>query len=567
MPDVASDLAARARALSPDFELQREIGRGGMGVVYLALDVKLDRPVALKVLPEALAQVPEVRARFLQEARTAAKLSHPSIVPIYRADELRGVVFFVMAHVDGESLSERLARHGPLPPPVATQLLREVALALDYAHARGIVHRDVKPENILVDRESGRPLVTDFGIARMTEATPLTATGQVLGTVHYMSPEQVSGEHLDGRSDLYSLGVVGFRALSGRLPFDSETASAVLVAHVTKPAPKLADVAPRLPIAIAGVIDRCLAKDPAARYQTGAALARALDEASASIPADAGAVPADGVTPVVISEREAHALWARAAELQAQTGIQAPVRPEPAPVLTSGRSGPEDRRTLTSGYRYDDVRGAAVEAGIPEKYVARAAAELGLASAQSATPSGGATVAVRSPRANPWAGAATRLLVEAQAEGEVPTSELDLLVDIIRRRLGEAGLVGTLGRSVSWSSTAKDRRLQISIIPRNGRTTVRIDERLGPLAGALFGGIVGGGGGSSAGITIGIAMKVFHSLAIAFGLWGGVVGGAYLLARSIFTMKSRERERELREMAEELVEQIRASTAVLPPPR
>ena len=562
MPDVNTDFATRAHALTPDFELQREIGRGGMGVVYLAADVKLDRPVAIKVLPEHLSGVPEIRARFLQEARTAAKLSHPNIVPIYRADELRGVVFFVMALVDGESLAERLARTGPLAPAAAARLLRDVALALDYAHHRGIVHRDVKPENILIERESDRPLVTDFGIARLAEAAPLTATGQVLGTVHYMSPEQVSGEPLDGRSDLYSLGVVGFRALTGRLPFDSETASAVLVAHVTKPPPRLAQVAPSVSSPIAAVIDRCLAKEPAARFESGAALARALEQATAI---DAGG--AHEITPAVLSQREAEAVWARAAELQAQTGIETPVRAAPPPVLTPDRSNPDDRRTLTSGYRFEDVRGAAAEAGIPEKYVARAASELGLVPELSGATAQSAVVQVQSPPPNPWAGAATMIRIEVQVQGEVPETDLDLLVDIIRQRLGDAGHVGTLGRSVSWSATAKDRRLQISIVPRHGRTTIRIDERLAPLAGALFGGIVGGGGGGSAGIVMGIGMNVFHSLAISLGLWGVAVASAYGLARTIYRMKARGREETLRALAEELAAQVRASTRLLPPAR
>src|SRR5690242_6292809 len=240
-----------------------------MGVVYLGVDVKLDRPVAIKVLPEHLAGVPEVRERFLREARTAAKLSHPNIVPIYRADESEGVVFIVMALVDGESLAERLSARRALPPRELVPLLRDVAAALDHAHAHGVVHRDVKPENILIDRKSARAMVTDFGIARVAEAKPLTATGQVLGTVHYMSPEQVSGEAVDGRSDLYSLGVVGFRAVTGRLPFDNESASAVLVAHVVKPPPRVHDVAPAVPTAVAQLIDRCLAKNPDARAAAG----------------------------------------------------------------------------------------------------------------------------------------------------------------------------------------------------------------------------------------------------------------------------------------------------------
>src|SRR5690242_20421358 len=248
-----------------------------MGVVYLGVDVKLDRPVAIKVLPEHLAGVPEVRERFLREARTAAKLSHPNIVPIYRADESEGVVFIVMALVDGESLAERLSARRALPPRELVPLLRDVAAALDHAHAHGVVHRDVKPENILIERSTGRALVTDFGIARLAEAKPLTATGQVLGTVHYMSPEQISGEPVDGRSDLYSLGVVAFRALTGRLPFDNEAASAVLVAHVVKPAPRVRDVMPNAPVALADAIDRCLAKDPAARAAAGSRMSPLFD--------------------------------------------------------------------------------------------------------------------------------------------------------------------------------------------------------------------------------------------------------------------------------------------------
>jgi serine/threonine-protein kinase len=551
-------MVASAAALAPDFQLQREIGRGGMGVVYLALDVKLDRPVAIKVLPPHLAGSEEVRARFLREARTAAKLSHPNIVPVFRADEMKGVVFFVMAYIDGESLADRLARCEVFTPMAGARLLRDVAIALDYAHGRGIVHRDVKPENILLERDTDRPMVTDFGIARLAEAAPLTATGQVLGTVHYMSPEQVSGEPLDGRSDLYSLGVVAFRMFSGRLPFDSSTASAVLVAHVTKAPPHLRDVAPRVPGALDTVIEGCLAKDPGARYQSGRALAAALDDAIGEIERiGQNAVAA----PVVVSEREAQEIWARAAQLQAQTGAQSAVTP--VPVRT--RPAPDERRTLTSGYRLTDVQAAAQEAGISERHIARAASELGLAPAPLGTDSP-SSIANRAPPASPWSGAPMSISYEVAVPGEVPESEYFMLVEIIRRRIGDPGHVNTLGRSLSWSISSKNRNLTISVIPRAGRTTIRVDERLGQLAGALFGGIVGGGGGGSVGFAIGIGTAVFHSLALAFGVWGAAIGGCYLLARSIFTSQVNKRARELRELLQDLSAQVQDSVTLTTPP-
>ncbi len=301
-------------SLRDQFSAQREIGRGGMGVVYLARDEKLERPVAIKVLPDSPDGQEETRERFLREARIAGQLSHPNIVPIYRADEIDGHAFFVMAFVEGESFADRMRDRGKLPPGEVAQILREVAWALAYAHARGVIHRDVKPENILIEKGTGRALVTDFGIARDVSASRLTADGTVLGTVHYMSPEQVSNDSLDGRSDLYALGVVGFHALTGRLPFDEPSASAVLVAHVTKPAPRVRDVSPEIPATLAAVIDRCLMKEPAARYGSGENLAEALTKALSDMEEE---VEAAGGSQV-LSETEAAAIWKRAAQLQAE---------------------------------------------------------------------------------------------------------------------------------------------------------------------------------------------------------------------------------------------------------
>src|SRR5688500_17560548 len=222
MTHPSSEFLDLQAALAGEYSLERELGRGGMGVVYLARDVQLDRDVAIKVLPPDLATTLAMRHAFLRAARTAAGLSHPHLVPIHRVGEAGGFVFFVMCYVAGETLGERLRTSGPLPPAEATRVLREVAWALAYAHRHGIVHRDVKPDNILLEEGTGRALVTDFGIAHGgahggTETDP----SRLIGTAHFMSPEQAANERLDGRSDLYALGVVGYLAVSGRLPFDS----------------------------------------------------------------------------------------------------------------------------------------------------------------------------------------------------------------------------------------------------------------------------------------------------------------------------------------------------------
>ncbi len=277
---VAPEFIALQQALIGRYSLERELGRGGMGIVFLARDVALDRSVAIKLLPPAMAAQPALRERFLREARTAAKLSHPNIIPIFSVESAADLVFFVMAYVEGETLGQRIRARGPLLARDGTKLIQEVAWALAYAHLRGIVHRDVKPDNILLEEGSGRALVSDFGIARVTETSGSTAVGEVLGTAQYMSPEQACGEPVDGRSDLYSLGVVGYFALSGKLPFDTPDIAALLAMHITRPAPPLLSVAPGVPRRLAQAVDRCLAKDPAARFPTGEALAEAVGEST-----------------------------------------------------------------------------------------------------------------------------------------------------------------------------------------------------------------------------------------------------------------------------------------------
>ena len=269
------------RAVAGRYSLDRELGRGGMGIVFLARDVALDRPVAIKLLPPSLAVLPDLRERFLREARTAAKLSHPNIVPIFAVEEHGDLVFFVMGYVDGESLGQRVRRAGPLAASVAIRVIQEVAWALAYAHGRGVIHRDIKPDNILIEKGSGRALVTDFGIARIADQSGVTGKGEILGTAHYMSPEQASGEALDGRSDLYSLGVTAYFALTGTLPFDGPNLPAVLSHVLTEPAPRIATRRPHLPARLAEAIDRCLAKTPDERFATGEELAEAAGVAVA----------------------------------------------------------------------------------------------------------------------------------------------------------------------------------------------------------------------------------------------------------------------------------------------
>jgi serine/threonine protein kinase len=283
---IDRDFIDLQEALAGDYSLERELGRGGMGIVYLAREVQLDRYVAIKVLPQSLAIQPDVRERFLREARLAASLSHPHIVPIYRVGEARGFVFFAMGYVSGETLGDRLRSRGPLPPSATNRLLREVAWALSYAHSHGIVHRDIKPDNILIETETGRALVSDFGIAQGFNEAPTNDAGEVTGTARYMSPEQAIGEHLDGRSDFYSLGVVGYLALSGRLPIDAPTLSAFLIKQQNEDAAPLAPLAPSAPVGLVRAIERCLNKHADDRFASGEELAEALD-AAATVPARA----------------------------------------------------------------------------------------------------------------------------------------------------------------------------------------------------------------------------------------------------------------------------------------
>ncbi len=275
-------LAARlGEALGDAYTIEGEIGRGGMGVVYRARDERLQRRVAIKVLPPELAFQQDIRQRFTREAQTAAKLSHPHIVPIHTVGEGQGLVYFVMGYVDGESVGGRIKRRGRLPVEEVRRVMKETADALSAAHNLSIIHRDIKPDNILLEGTRGRVMVTDFGIAKALSSTSgatLTGVGVAIGTPSFMSPEQAAGEReIDGRSDLYSLGIVAYQMLSGELPFSAPTVAGILMKQITEPAPDIRDARNDVPEDLALAVSRCLEKDPENRWPTADALRRALE--------------------------------------------------------------------------------------------------------------------------------------------------------------------------------------------------------------------------------------------------------------------------------------------------
>ncbi len=294
----ADELRRRVvEAVGVTYDVGEEIGRGGMAVVYRARDRRLKRPVALKVLPPDLAFRSDVRSRFVREAELAAQLAHPNIVPIYSVDDTAGVVWFAMGLVEGESLAALLARDAHPEVPLVRRILRDVASGLAYAHEHGVIHRDIKPDNILVESASGRAVVTDFGIARAAEGDlRLTATGAAVGTPAYMSPEQAMGEKdVDGRADVYALGVVGWQMLAGELPFHSENTPGMLMKHISEAPRPLPEVRPGLPANLVYAIERAMSKSRDDRWADAAAFRDALDESA--VAASPGSIHGAGQGP------------------------------------------------------------------------------------------------------------------------------------------------------------------------------------------------------------------------------------------------------------------------------
>ena len=287
-------------ALGQHYEIVRPLGQGGMGAVYLARERSLERFVAIKVLRPELAEARDGRERFRREARIAAQLSHPGIVPLHTFGEVGGTWYFVMGYVRGTSLAERLRLEGRIPADEAHRILTELTDALACAHRSGIVHRDIKPANILLDADSGRAVLADFGVAKAGASDEhLTASGVAIGTPHYMSPEQVLGARdVDERSDIYSLGAVGYMMLAGREPFEGDQAAPLMRRRIAHDAPPLASLVAAGATPLADVVTRCLARDPAQRWPSaralGAALARAAGGDSSSAVAPARELPAFG---------------------------------------------------------------------------------------------------------------------------------------------------------------------------------------------------------------------------------------------------------------------------------
>lgn len=269
-------------ALDVRYEGLRAIGKGGMAVVYAAHDRQIGRDVAIKALPAPLAAEPIVRERFLREAQMAARLNHPGIVPVYAVDDVDGMPYYVMGRVHGETLAARLLREPRPGIPFVARVLQQVAEALAYAHGAGVIHRDIKPDNILLDAHTGNALLTDFGIAHAEHTTTrLTQLGVAMGTPAFMSPEQAMGEReIDGRADVYSLGVVGYLMLAGRMPFDAPTSAELMRQRVQSDPFPLANYRADLPFAFVDTIMRAIARDPAQRWSSARMFADAVRDAA-----------------------------------------------------------------------------------------------------------------------------------------------------------------------------------------------------------------------------------------------------------------------------------------------
>ncbi len=301
-----------ARALGSKYQVKRLIGRGGFAEVYELWDVDLDRRLACKVLLPEIAWTPGMIARFRQEAKALARLQHPAILPIHFAGDAEGLVFYVMPFIEGESLAEALRRRKMFSVSECLQVIDPILQALEHAHSQGLVHRDIKPDNVMLEAKSGRAILLDFGIAKLLdpgEGAAKTATGFTVGTVQYVSPEQALGQaDLDGRSDLYSLGAMLFQMLTGSPPYDGKSSAEIVGKHLADPVPVASDVNARIPRWLSDVILRCLAKKPDERFQSARAVLDTLRATRAGGAADGDLV---GLATVERKVREASTATSR----------------------------------------------------------------------------------------------------------------------------------------------------------------------------------------------------------------------------------------------------------------
>ncbi len=407
--DMAEWMERLQAALAGRYTIERELGRGGAATVYLAHDLRHDRRVALKVLRPRLAATLG-SDRFLREISTAARLTHPHILPLYDSGDADGILYYVMPWVAGESLREQLTRQGALPVPEAIRIARGAAAALAYAHAQGVVHRDIKPENILL--EAGEAVIADFGIARAVDVSVddrLSLPGLAIGTPLYMSPEQSAGDDVDARTDIYSLGCVLYEMLSGGPPFEGPTPQVIQARHRSVPPAPIALLRPSLPAGLQEVLDGCLAKLPGDRYQSAAELGRALDGLAGAVRTPSG-VTTERAAPASGARRIGGAAAIALVAIALGSGPwNAEASGEPAPVLVADFDGPAEDRTLRAAIQSlvtSELNQSSRIATVPRSQVSAALREAGLAD----------TVPVRGDTARQLA---YRLSVKAVVEGAV----------------------------------------------------------------------------------------------------------------------------------------------------
>jgi hypothetical protein len=510
--DIPDDLA---NALDARYELRGLLGRGGMATVYLADDRKHHRAVALKVLrPEVASSLGA--ERFLKEIQIVAQLTHPHILAMHDSGEAGGFVYYVMPHIGGGSLRQRLESEGPMGAARALEIAAPVADALSYAHGMGVFHRDIKPENILFSQ--GHPIVADFGIAKAVSTASgrnLTRTGLALGTPGYMSPEQAAGfSELDERTDVYSLAVVIYEMLVGEIPGRWPTDDAVRAGRFLE-----AQAAHRERLTLAGsrieaALVRATAVQQAQRTASPAAL---LDDLrGASTPRRR--YRADEVDAIV----------KKASELEAS-----------AP--TAG--------AMTIG----GVEAIAAEVGIAPALVRSAAQSL----ATRATPV--ALAPVEPPKHSWFLGGSTRIVAERVVEGELAESDFPVVIDEIRLVMRNVGQAGQLGRSLSWTMTrggGMRRDLEVLVSARGGRTRITVQEGLGQIIGATYGPIGGAMGGGGMGILSGIMGSIGHPalIPIVIPVWLTIT---WATARSTFRYNFGRREREVAALADRLKALVR----------